>query len=365
METNQEKKEKFLSSEVEHIDIKKFDSTPLIDQFRKMSFVARETANAADIYVDMLNDPRCTIVLTIAGSATAAGCKDLVIDLIENNMVDIIVATGASIVDMDFFEALGGKHYQGSQFVDDEELRKLGIDRIYDTYIEESQLQICDQTIKKIADSLPTRPYSSQEFIFEMGKYLSEGDYYIGSMVQAAFEKNIPIFCPAFTDSSAGFGLVLHQVERKKQEKPFVTLDSIKDFADLTKLITKAHEKQGVTGLFMIGGGTPKNFAQDTVVCAELLGNQIDMHYYAVQITVADVRDGACSSSTLKEANSWGKVRGREQMVYGEATVFWPLVASYAFHWPNNCFPELNERGWEQMREPKEYAKFLENDGKI
>ncbi|MFZ4648390.1 MAG: deoxyhypusine synthase family protein [Patescibacteria group bacterium] len=358
-------KNDLLKKQVEHINIASFDSSPIINQFREMSFVARETANAADIYVDMLSDKKCTVILTIAGSATAAGCMQLVVDLIENNMVDVIVATGATIVDMDFFEALGGKHFQGSQFEDDEKLRKLGIDRIYDTYIEEDQLQICDKTIKIIADSLPCTHYSSQEFIYEMGRYLSGIKNCKQSMVKAAFEKNIPIFSPAFTDSSAGFGLVLHQNERKRKNIPFITIDSIKDFHDLTKVVAKAQQKGGTTGLFMIGGGTPKNFAQDTVVCGELLNYKVGMHKYAAQITVADVRDGACSSSTLKEANSWGKVRGKEQMVYGEATVFWPLIASYAMHWPVNCIPAFHEPGWRQIRGLKEYAEFIANGGEI
>ena len=116
----------------------------------------------------------------------------------------------------------------------------------------------------------------------------------------------MPIFCPAFTDSSAGFGLVKHQVERIKAEQPYLTIDSVADFRELTDIKITA----GTTGLFMVGGGVPKNFAQDTVVCAEILGLEAEMHKYAVQITVADVRDGACSSSTLKEACSWGKVDG-------------------------------------------------------
>ena len=236
------------------------------------------------------------------------------------------MATGAAIVDMDFFEALGFKHYQGTPFVDDKLLRSLYIDRIYDTFISEDDLQHCDRTIKKIADALPPRPYSSREFIAEMGKYLKKHAKKQNSLVQAAYENNVPIFCPAFSDSSAGFGLVLHQYERPDNH---LSIDSVKDFLELTRV--KIHA--GATGLLMIGGGVPKNFAQDTVVCAEILGNEVPMHKYAVQITVADVRDGACSSSTLKEANSWGKVDSScEQMVYAEATTVLPLLASYAYH---------------------------------
>ena len=320
------KKKDLLKKKVEHIDIKKINTVDIIAAMKKMSFSARDLANAADIYDRMLREKNCAIILTLAGSTSAAGCMQIYVDLVKHNMVDVIVATGASIVDMDFFEALGFHHYQGTPFVDDKLLRKLYIDRIYDTYIDEEDLQVCDRTVKQIADSLKPGAYSSREFIREMGKYLTKNAKKKNSLVQAAYENDVPIFCPAFSDSSAGFGLVLHQ---HKNAAHHVAIDSVKDFKELTQIKIQA----GTTGLLMIGGGVPKNFAQDTVVCAEILGQDVPMHKYAVQITVADVRDGACSSSTLKEANSWGKVDSScEQMVYSEATIALPLLASYAYH---------------------------------
>ncbi len=320
------KKKDFLKTPVRHIDITSFDATPIIKGMKGMSFTARDLAAAADIYDRMLAEKKCGVILTIAGSSSAAGCMQIYVEMVKNRMVDAIVATGATITDMDFFEALGFRHYQGTPFVDDKVLRKLYIDRIYDTFIDENDLQACDKTVQAIADGLPPRPYSSREFIREMGRYLTQHSVKKESLVQAAFEHDVPIFCPAFSDSSAGFGLVLHQV---KHLKTHLSIDSVKDFRELTEVKIKA----GTTGLLMIGGGVPKNFAQDTVVCAEILGKEVPMHKYAIQITVADVRDGACSSSTLKEANSWGKVDSScEQMVYAEATSVLPLLASYAWH---------------------------------
>ena len=149
-------------------------------------------------------------------------------DLVKYNMVDAIVATGASIIDMDFFEALGFKHYQGSQFQDDTELRKNYIDRIYDTYIDEEELQICDKKICEIADNLEPRSYTSREFIHEMGKYLKKNSVKKDSLIETAYDHNVPIFCPAFTDSSAGFGLVIHQ---EKNPKSHITIDSIRELS--------------------------------------------------------------------------------------------------------------------------------------
>jgi deoxyhypusine synthase len=327
-------KDNFLKDPVKHINIDSFDSTEIIEAMKDMSFTARDTAKAAEILNMMIGDDQCTIILCIAGSTSAAGCMQIYVDMVKYNMVDVIVASGASIVDMDFFEALGFNHYKGSPFINDMKLRELYIDRIYDTFIDEEQLQICDNTIKEIADSLTPKPYSSREFISEMGKYLVDNAKKPDSLVQAAYENNVPIFCPAFSDSSAGFGLVKHQVEH---EESHVSVDSVKDFRELTEIKIKSP----VSGLFIVGGGVPKNFAQDTVVCAEVLGKSVEPHKYAVQITVADVRDGACSGSTLKEACSWGKVStGYEQMVYAEATSVLPLIISFVYHtqiWKARC----------------------------
>ncbi len=322
-------KKSFLNNPVEHIDIKSFDARKIIESMEKMSFTSRDTANAAKIFNEMLLDKNCSIFLTLAGSTSAAGCMNLYSDLIKYNMVDAIVATGASIIDMDFFEALGFKHYQGSQFQDDTELRNNYIDRIYDTYIDEEELQACDKIICDIANSLKPRSYTSREFIKEIGKYLKDNAKKKDSLIEVAYDNNVPIFCPAFTDSSAGFGLVMHQEQNPDKH---LTIDSIREFRELTEI--KLQSKQ--SGLLMIGGGVPKNFVQDTVVCAELLGKKVDMHKYAIQITVADTRDGACSSSTLKEASSWGKVDiTKEQMVFAEATSVLPLIASDAYHRQN------------------------------
>jgi deoxyhypusine synthase len=179
-----------------------------------------------------------------------------------------------------------------------------------------------------------------------MGTYLERnGCKTPDSIVWEAYKNDVPIFCPAFSDCSAGFGLVAHQHARG--DEPKMSLDSAKDFLELTQL--KIHNP--TTGLFMIGGGVPKNFAQDVVVAADVLGHEAPMHKYAVQVTVADVRDGALSGSTLKEASSWGKVDlAYEQMVYSEATLAVPLLIGYAYHkgaWKNRA-----ARRWSRVLEP-------------
>jgi deoxyhypusine synthase len=329
-------KKELLAHSIQHLDIKQHNVVPLVDAMEHMAYSARDTHRAATIYDMMLHDTDCGIILCLAGSLISAGLKQVLIDLVRNDMVDAIVSTGANIVDQDFFEALGFDHYlAGDEYkygALDGQLRELAIDRIYDTFIDEDELRICDETIHQITNSLEPRPYSSREFIHEMGAYLvKEGKTPQAgardSIVLAAYEKNVPIFCPAFSDCSAGFGLVAHQHTR--QGKPMVSIDSVKDFYEITQLKIA----NPTTGLLMIGGGVPKNFAQDIVVAADVLGVEASMHKYAIQITVADARDGALSGSTLKEASSWGKVDVTyEQMVYSEVTLALPLIAGYAFH---------------------------------
>ncbi len=342
------KKSDLLTDTIEHIDIKQHNVVPLVDAMSKMAFSSRDLGRAAQIYDEMLRDEDCAIILCLAGSLISAGLKQVLVDMVQHNMVDAIVSTGAIIVDQDFFEALGFKHYKGDVFMSDDTLRKLAIDRIYDTYIDEEELRICDATTGEIADSLPPRPHSSREFIREMGRFLQKRGQTTNSVVLSAFEKNVPIFCPAFSDCSAGFGLIAHQWKNPEQH---VSIDSAKDFLELTKV--KIGSKQ--SGLFMIGGGVPKNFAQDTVVAGDYLGFDVGMHKYAIQVTVADDRDGALSGSTLKEANSWGKVDlGAEQMVYSEATLGVPLIAGYAYH----------KGGWKN-RKAREFTKLLDNPQRI
>ncbi len=341
-------KQELLAQKIQHVDIKAHNVVPLVEAMHRMAFSARDLARAADIYDRMLRDTDCGIILCLAGSLVSAGLKQVFVDLVRNRLVDCIVSTGANIVDQDFFEGLGFSHYIASDRLkaglDDDQLRDLHIDRIYDTLIDEDELRLCDDTTKIIADSLPPRPYSSREFIREMGAYLTEHGKTKDSIVLAAYEEEVPIFCPAFSDCSAGFGLVAHQHARGDQPK--VSIDSVKDFYELTQIKIA----NPTTGILMIGGGVPKNFTQDIVVAAEILGEDPPMHKYAVQVTVADVRDGALSSSTLKEASSWGKVdTAYEQMVYSEATLAVPLVAGYAYH-----------KGAWKNRQPKRFARLLE-----
>lgn len=347
---------KYFNKTIEHIDVTKNPGiVPVVEAMASMAFSSRDLFRAADIYDRMLRDKDCGVILTLAGSLISAGLKKVFVDMIRNNMVDAIVSTGANMVDQDFFEALGFKHwiapdeYKSGMY--DGELREHAIDRIYDTLISEDDLRVCDEVTGKIFEDLEPKAYSSREMLREFGAYLERtgGPKCPDSIIYEAYKRDVPIFCPAFSDCSAGFGLVALQASRG--DAPKATWDGGKDFYELTQL--KIRNKE--TGLFMIGGGVPKNFTQDIVVAAEVLGHDAPMHKYAVQVTVADVRDGALSSSTLKEASSWGKVDTvYEQMVFSEATLAVPLIVGYAYH--KGSAKGRTEKRWSRLLEPATVA---------
>lgn len=347
-------KQQLLARTVEHVDIKRHNVVPLVEAMQHMAFSARDLSRAADIYDRMVRDPDCGVIVCLAGSLISAGLKQIFIDLIRNRMIDAIVSTGANMIDQDFFEALGYRHYVAAEEYKsgmyDSYLRDNQIDRIYDTFIDEDELRVCDETIKELCDTLPPGAYSSRELLHKLGAQLAGGRAKTDSIIQASYECGVPIFCPAFSDSSAGLGSVAHYHERAKAGRKTTAFDSAKDFYELTQIKLQ----NPCTGLFMVGGGVPKNFAQDIVVAADIIYG-IDagaheypqMHKYAVQVTVADARDGALSGSTLKEASSWGKVDTVfEQMVFSEATLALPLIAGYVYH----------RRGWET----RNYRRFAD-----
>lgn len=327
-------KKQILNHPIEHIDIKSFDSSPIIKRMDNMSFSSKDLADACRIYNQMLADPDCTIFLTIAGSSSAAGCMQIFHDMVAYNMVDVVVATGATLIDMHFHEDLGHRHYQGNPHADDEMLGKLLIDRIYSVYIDEEELKETDETIYRIAKEFAkqTNVCSSRQFLREIGRWLSQNDCEVeNSLIQSAYYNKVPLFCPAFSDCSAGFGLVKLQAEAIVNDDIAVSIDSVADFHELTQV--KIASKK--SGIIIIGGGSPNNFALDSVICSEVLGKPSPPFDYCVKISVADPRDGGLSGSTLKELGSWRKAntnQSQQATVFSEITMSLPLLASNAYH---------------------------------
>src|SRR3954447_12383382 len=223
----------YLHTPIEHVDMTRHDVVGLVEAMSKTAFTARDLARAADITDRMVRDTECGIILCLAGSLISAGLKKVIVDAIRCNMVDAIVSTGANIVDQDFFEALGFRHYVASDELKsglfDGELREHAIDRIYDTLISEDELRVCDEVTGKIFEGMDPGSYSSREFLREFGRYLENngGPKCADSIVYEAYKRDVPIFCPAFSDCSAGFGLVALQAARG--DAPIARWDGGKD----------------------------------------------------------------------------------------------------------------------------------------
>ena len=320
-----QRKKELMSKEVRQITINECrDLTELIDGYAKSSFQARNLGLAAQLYHKQ-SLSQTGIIWSLAGSLFGAGLRQITIDAIRKNLVDVLVCTGA-LFEQDMMEALGHKHYICGLELDDRELQSLRIDRIYDHLLDEMGLRQVDLTFKRIATEIPEGHYSSREFMEFTGRWLANTQGVHDSVMQAAYEKNIPIFIPAINDSSIGIGLAMHQ----NTNSSMTSIDSIKDLRELAYVKSEC----GDTGIVVVGGGVPKNYAQDAVITAEMLGYDANKHKFGIQISTADVRDGGLSGSTLKEAISWGKNdKGIDEvMVWGEATVCFPLLVGYVYN---------------------------------
>src|SRR5689334_14367708 len=240
------KKSDFLRTPIRHIDIKQYNVVDQVNAMQYMAYSARDLQRAADIYDRMLRDRECGVILCLAGSLISAGLKLVFVDLLRHNMVDAIVSTGANIVDQDFFEALGFRHYISEERLKsgahDGELREHALARIYDTLIDEEELRVCDETTQKVFEGMEPGQHSSRVFVRALGEHLDKtgGPKCADSIVYECYKRDIPIFCPAFSDCSAGFGLVAHLVNRG--DSPRASWDGGRDFYELTQLKIKNPE---------------------------------------------------------------------------------------------------------------------------
>mgnify|MGYP001376739524 CR=1 FL=1 len=330
------RRKQILKDEVKQIKIKSSeDIARLIGSFADMSFESRNIGNAAKLYQKKLEQDT-SIIWSLSGSIFSAGLRELVIDSVRKNLVDCLVCTGA-LFEQDMLEALGYNHYVQTEEIEDKALQNLLIDRIYDHLLDEIELQHVDETYKKIAKQMHRGNYSSREFMEYCGKWLSNVKDAHDSVILAAYEMNVPIFIPAINDCSIGIGLAMNQSE----EKNGISIDSIKDLREIAKM----KDLCGDSGIVIVGGGVPKNYSQDSVVMAEMLGYKVKKHRFGIQISTADPRDGGLSGSTLKEAISWGKNDEDmdEVMIWGEASVYFPLLISYISDLKRSNKKELNK----------------------
>ena len=311
----------YLKKPVEHVKIASgMTVNELMCQFRNSgSFGAGRIAAACDTYEKMLRDPECTIFLSLSGAVVPAGMRTLIKDIIRRRFIDALVCTGASMVH-DAIEAVEGRHYRGNWLVDDRELYKHHIFRIYDIFVPEEAYMKLDYKLSEMYDEIAVErkgeSISSNEFTWEIGKRLKDPN----SILCAAYEEGVPIFLPAVRDSEFGYIHLLHSSQRKK--KNVLLVDAFKDVASICGICSSSPKN----GMFVIGGGVPRNTVQSAAIASK---KGMD---YAVVVTTDRPEAGGLSGSTLKESISWGKVKGDADkvMVIGDATMVFPLIVASA-----------------------------------
>ncbi|HEY6931195.1 MAG TPA: deoxyhypusine synthase family protein [Thermoanaerobaculia bacterium] len=297
----------------------------LLDAYREASFQARALGKCGHVFEAMLRDrQRPTIFLGLAGSLIAAGMRQVIVDLIERNMVDVVVSTGA-IISQDFYQVRGGRHFHGTPEADDKELRDLYIDRLYDTFIDEEKYWDTDLAVSAFADTLAPRTLSSRAFLRLLAEKAKRDR---GSILGACARNDVPLFVPALNDSSIGIGLTEHYHRCRQSGREPLTISSIRDNYELTQIVVQSP----ATAAVYVSGGVPKNYINDSIVMSYIFGIDTGGHKYALQITTDAPHWGGLGGSTLSEATSWGKVskQATHEMAFVETSVALPLLYGYA-----------------------------------
>ncbi|UCG00535.1 MAG: deoxyhypusine synthase [Candidatus Heimdallarchaeota archaeon] len=294
---------------MKQVDIRpNMTTNELLSTMKNGGFTCRKVALATDLLEQMIQDDACTIFLGLAGALIPGGMRNILRIMIEKNMVNCIVTTGANI-SHDLLETSGGSHYHGSEHLNDKKLNEMQISRIFSTLIPYDSFLKFEALAQKILKSVPDQRMSSQEFLFELGRYVDDPK----SILRAAFLKKVPIFSPSFVDSMLGVQTWLFA-----QTNPFY-IDILKDHSEFTKIV---YETERMGALFL-GGGVPKHF----IMNGSQLHNGLS---YAIQITMDRPEHGGVSGASVKEAISWGKVETKAKWIDipSDVTLVLPLMVS-------------------------------------
>jgi len=299
------------------IDRKK-NAASLLEKMQGISFQGRNLGIAFQIWKRMLGD-RVTIMMGLSGAMIPGGMRRLVAYMIKHRLVDCVVSTGANFFH-DVHETLGRLHYQCSPSINDVHLQKNLIDRMYDTLVDEEEFREEDEFIGRFAATLDqSRPYTTREFLYLLGKEVSKRAKEDG-IVTSAYKARIPLYCPAIGDSSIGIGIA----ENRHLGKNRFTFDVIGDVLETAHLAGDSP----ASGVIYFGGGTPKNFVQQSEVTATFMRNATNGHKYAVQVVTDMPQWGGLSGCTFEEAQSWGKIAHNASMVTCncDSTIAMPIL---------------------------------------
>jgi len=292
----------------------------LLEKMQGISFQARNLGAAYQIWRRMLQD-RIMIMMGMAGAMVPAGLRRLLVYLIKHRLIDCLVSTGANFFH-DIHETLGRFHFQGSPSVDDVALQQNLIDRMYDTLADEEEFREEDALIGRFAATLDqSRAYTTREFLYLLGKEFSKRAREDG-IVTAAYKAGIPLYCPAVGDSSIGIGIA----ENRYLGKNRLTFDVIGDVLETARLAGESP----ASGVVYFGGGTPKNFIQQSEVTATFIRQAHNGHKYAIQVITDAAHWGGLSGCTFEEAQSWGKIAPDATMVtvHCDSTIAMPLLVT-------------------------------------
>ena len=294
----------------------------LLSDMALTGFQGRKLGEAADVWTAMLKKREIVIWMGLAGAMVPAGMRELITYLVRRRMVDVLVTTGATLYH-DAYETIGGKHFLGTDQIDNVMLRRNRIDRVYDVYADENKFYHLDVMIEKefSLKFQPGKPYSSREIMHEFGKWIAGKRRDRDGICVAAYEMGVPIFVPAFCDSGLGFSLMFANRRTKRR----VVVDHMRDVDESSRIT----EKSGHTAVIIVGGGVPKNFIQQTAVIASYQTRHDHTHDYAIQFTTDVPQWGGLSGSTFEEAQSWGKYNRQSKMVqcFTDATIALPIMA--------------------------------------
>ncbi|HXW18468.1 MAG TPA: deoxyhypusine synthase family protein [Candidatus Acidoferrales bacterium] len=320
------------------LDLSKVHSIDdLVRAMGKTAFTGRQVGDAVDVLEEMARDKDCFVVMTLAGAMTVAKMGLIFCDLMESGIVRAIVSTGA-LMAHGLVEATGLSHFRYDPKMDDRQLFHAGYNRVYDSLEPETNLDHVEEVVEKVLwDWDPDESVCSWKLHRRIGEYLLKNSPGRGILKSAAAH-NVPVFVPAFSDSELGIDFVLHKRQRIRRGLPVLRFDPFEDFEHFANIMLPTKKM----GIFTIGGGVPRNWAQQFGVFAELLARRgyeklpLKRYSYGVRICPEPVHWGGLSGSTYTEAVSWGKFvppeeGGRLAEVFDDATVALPLVAASLF----------------------------------
>ncbi len=315
-------KESILANPTSPFPVRSANSaTSMLERMAATAFQGRQLGQAFDVWKAMLADPECTILMGLSGAMVPAGMRRVVRFMIESRLIDILTSTGANFFH-DIHETKGFHHYQGSPDMDDEVLGEVMVDRMYDVLADEVRFREHDLWIGTFASRLDqTRPYTTREFLYKLGLEVGS-DCQEDGIVTAAAKHGVPLFCPAIGDSSIGIGVA----ESRHRGENRLMFDMMADVLEITNAVADSK----ATGVIYFGGGTPKNYTQQSEVVAILMNRGKSGHRYGIQVVTDAPHWGGLSGCTLAESQSWGKIAKGARMVdcHCDSTIAMPLLVS-------------------------------------